>query len=91
MIGTEHDPKKSSLSASQTRLVEEMQRLNFGCIERLLIHGGEPIFDPPPRLIRDVKLGADNGPRPEMAKEDFALKSQGRTVMPEQVFRVSFH
>ena len=68
---------KSSLSAPQRRLLETMQRLNFGRIENLTIVQGEPTFDPPPRLIQDVKLGGgENGARPELARDDFALKTQ---------------
>lgn len=68
---------KSSLSAVQKRLLEIMQRLNFGRIENLTVVQGAPSFDPAPRLIRDVKLGGgENGPRAELARDDFALKSQ---------------
>jgi hypothetical protein len=67
---------KSSLSAPQRRLVEIMQRLNFGKIELTVSHG-EPTFDPAPRLIQDVKLGGgENGPRAELTRDDFALRSQ---------------
>src|SRR5690242_16219301 len=67
---------KAALSPSRKRLVQMMQHLNYGRIEDLSIRGGEPIFDPPPRVIRHIKLGADNAPRPELAHADFALKSQ---------------
>lgn len=67
---------KSSLSAPQRRLVELMQRLNFGRIEDLIIRGGEPVFDPAPKVIQKVKIGGENGPRPEVACEDFLLKKQ---------------
>jgi RNA polymerase sigma factor (sigma-70 family) len=67
---------KASLSESHRKLVEMMQNLNFGRIEGLQIRNGEPVLDPPPRLIRDIKLGGENGPRPELGHFDFALKSQ---------------
>ena len=66
---------KKSLSASQQKLVETFQRLNFGRIEGLLIRGGEPVLDPPPKLIQGIKIGAENGPRPELEKKDFLLKA----------------
>jgi hypothetical protein len=54
-----------------------MQKMNYGRIERLLVRGGEPVFNPPPRIVRDVKLGsADNGARPELETADFALKKE---------------
>ena len=53
-----------------------MQGLNFGRIEGLVVRDGEPDFDPPPRIVREVKFCAENGPRPETAKADFALKKE---------------
>jgi len=68
---------KSSLSTPQKRLLEIMQKMNFGRIERLSVRGGQPEFSSPPKLVRDVKFGApDNGARPELATSDFALKRE---------------
>ena len=74
---------KASLSPARERLVEVMQGLNFGIIERLLVRDGEPVFDPAPRMIRAVKFGGENGPRPEVGKEDFALKAQVRDLLAQ--------
>ena len=65
---------KSSLTPGQTRLVELMQSLNFGRIEALQIRDGQPIFDPPPRVVQKVKIGADNNSRVEVEYADFRLK-----------------
>ena len=67
---------KGALSPARSRLVELMQGLNFGRVEGLVVRNGEPALDPPPRLIREVKFCSENGPRPEAAKENFALKAQ---------------
>jgi hypothetical protein len=67
---------KSILSESQSRLVELLQRLNFGRVEGLHVQNGEPLFDPAPRIIQKLKMGAENGPRPESALQDFLLKHQ---------------
>ena len=68
---------KSSLSTPQKRLLEILQKVNYGRVEDLSIRGGEPMFSPPPRIVRDVKLGAaDNGARPELESTDFALKRE---------------
>jgi hypothetical protein len=67
---------KSSLSESQRWLVELMQVLNFGRIEALHVRGGEPVSEPAPQVIQKVKIGGENGPRPETACEDFWLKRQ---------------
>ena len=69
-------PFKSSLSPAARRLIELMQRINFGRIEGLRVRGGQPVFDPPPRVVREVKFGGENGPRAELRATDFALKAQ---------------
>jgi hypothetical protein len=66
---------KASLSGPRRRLLEAMQRLNYGRIEGLAIQNGEPVFPPATRIIQDIKIGAENWPRPELTIEDFALKS----------------
>ena len=66
---------KGALPAAYRRLLETMQRLNFGKIEDLEIRGGLPVLQPPPRIVRDVKIGAENSARPELEKEDFLLRA----------------
>jgi hypothetical protein len=67
---------KSHLSPARRRLVEQMQNLNFGRIENLVICDGEPVFAPAPTVVREHKFGADNGPRHELDSQDFLLKAQ---------------
>ena len=67
---------KSGLSASRRQLVELMQDINFGRLEELAIRGAEPVLDPPPAIVREIKFGGDNGPRPERRTDDFLLKSE---------------
>jgi hypothetical protein len=67
---------KAALSPARRRLVELLQQLNFGRVEGLSVLDGDPVFDPPPRVVREVKFGGENGPRPEAAAPDFPLKSQ---------------
>jgi hypothetical protein len=69
-----HD--KSSLSSSKKRLVEIMQTVGFGRIEELVIRDGEPDFNPPPRIVRMINFGGENGPRPELRHRNFNLKGQ---------------
>jgi len=79
--------RKSSLTPSQQLLLTEMQRINYGRIERLSVRRGEPVLDPPPhpppRVVREIKFGGENGPRPEVAKADFALKVQVRDLFAQ--------
>lgn len=66
----------ASLSPSKRRLLRIMQEVNFGRIEGLVVHNGEPVLNPALHIVREIKLGADNGPRPELSTSDFALKIQ---------------
>jgi len=83
MQETRSIPTKSCLSEGQAQLIELMQRINYGRIKRLAIRRGEPVMDPPPRVVREIKFGGDNGPRPEMAKDDFALKAPVRELLAQ--------
>jgi hypothetical protein len=67
---------KRSLSGDRQRLVELMQRLGFGLIKGLQVRDGNPVLDPLPEVTREHKFGGENGPRPELAATDFALKTQ---------------
>jgi hypothetical protein len=74
---------KSSLTPSQQKLLTEMQRINYGRIEGLVVRAGQPVLDPRPRIIREIKFGGENGPRAESAKADFALKAQVRDLLAQ--------
>ena len=74
---------KASLSPGRRRLLELMQGINFGRIEELTVRDGEPSFDPPPRVVREIKFGGENGPRQEVSVEDFALKSQATQLFAQ--------
>lgn len=56
--------------------MRQMQKINFGRIECLEIKNGDPVFDPAPKIVREVKFGGENGPRIELNGADFALKAQ---------------
>ena len=74
---------KADLPPAGARLVELMQGINFGRVEGLAVRGGEPVLDPPPRVVREIKFGGDNGPRPEATKQDFALTAQVRELFAQ--------
>src|SRR5262245_51472004 len=67
---------KSSLSDPLHRLLEMMQFINFGRIESLRVHGGQSVFEPPPRIIQQLRLGGENCTRTEAGLQDFWLKQQ---------------
>ena len=70
------DKQKSSLPEPRQHFVQLMQKVNFGRIENLVIKDGQPVLSPSPRVVREVKFGGENGPRPEASIEDFSLKAQ---------------
>jgi hypothetical protein len=76
MISAPSYPTKGDLSIPRRRLIELMQKINFGRIEHLEVRRGEPILEPPPRIVHEIKIGGENGPRPELAAKDFLLKTE---------------
>jgi len=69
---------KAALTPARKRLVELMQEINFGRIEGLAVHDGEPMFDPLPKVVRKIKIGGENGPLRDEGKRDFVLKDKVR-------------
>lgn len=67
---------KRHLSSCRAGLLELMQSINFGRIEGLAVLHVDPVLDPPPRVVREIKFGGENGPRPELDASDFVLKEQ---------------
>jgi hypothetical protein len=63
----------SQLSASRQALVRLCQTTNYGQIHHLEIKDGGPVLSPPPLVLIDVKLDADQMPRPEVDLPDFEL------------------
>jgi hypothetical protein len=53
-----------------------MQQLYYGQILGLEVRAGQPVLDPPPRFVRDVKLASAESPHLERRPGDFLLKQQ---------------
>ena len=66
------------LTPAFRRLVELMQNINFGWIERLEVRGGQPVLSPMPRIVRDRKFGSRHGPTQHASHQNFALKESVR-------------
>lgn len=69
-------PTASALSPARRRLLALLQRVNYGRVEHLVVRGGEPVLEPRPRVVAEVKFGGDAGARPEARLPDFTLKAQ---------------
>jgi hypothetical protein len=74
-LGSGADVKFSTLSPPRRRLVRLMQSLRYGRLHDLVVGGGEPVFEPAPRIVRTVRLrdGAFNDPPPQAEAADFAV------------------
>ena len=66
----------SDLSPARQALVRLCQAINHGSIEDLEIRHSEPVFDPWPVTVRDVKLYGDEDPRPELSLQDFVVSDE---------------
>jgi hypothetical protein len=51
----------SELSPGRQALVRLCQVVNYGSVENLEVKDFEPTFDPPPVMLRDLKLDSDEG------------------------------
>ena len=72
----------SELSVAGKVLVATMCRVHFGRFEALRIYNGDPMFDPPPRLVRVARIGSGEGS--EVSKsDDWVLKAPIRDLFKE--------
>ncbi len=65
---------KAALTPARRCLVELMQEINYGRIKGLEVRNCEPVLDPPPRVVRQIVFGKDNGPHTARKQNGFALK-----------------
>ena len=87
----------SELSPSGQLLVSTMRHVQFGRFEGLRICDGEPVWNPPPKLIRVAKIGFSEDPEvPEAG--DWVLKAAIRDLFREfaalqtgNIDRIVFH
>src|ERR1700678_4420589 len=69
-------PRYSELSLPRQALLRLCQSINHGCIRDLHVRGQEPIFDPSPTVMVEMKLNTDDGARPELNLADFDLSDE---------------
>ena len=67
---------KRQLSAARAQLVELMQRINFGRIERMSVVNRQPVLSSIGKALSTIKLKSENGPRAELESSDFLLKQE---------------
>ncbi len=72
-----------SLSPAWRKLIRRIQATNFGWVMGLIARNGELIPGPQFRVVSEVKLSGQNGPRSETSLDDFALKAEVRELREE--------
>ena len=78
---TPKTPRLSQLSASRQTLMRLCQDVNFGQILDLLVRDAEPIWNPGPTILSEVRLDIEEAPRPEGELPDFKLSSEIQRLM----------
>jgi hypothetical protein len=65
---------RDSLSPAQCRMIAIIGQLEFGAIRGLAIRGGQPFYDPAPRIVQEIKLAPEREQRLDCRRTDFTLK-----------------
>jgi hypothetical protein len=71
-----NDVTNGTLTPARKHLVELMQEINYGRIEKLRVRDGEPVFDPLPTMLRLFNFGKENGPNESRSSDGFVLKKK---------------
>ena len=71
----------SDLSSARQALVRLCQGVNFGQILDLQVGNAQPIWNPGPTILSEVRLDIEETPRPEGALSDFKLSSEIQRLM----------
>lgn len=71
----------SDLSPARQALVRLCQDMNFGQILDLQVANAEPIWNPGPTILSEVRLDIEETPRPEAELPDFRLSSEVQRLM----------
>ena len=67
---------KSSLDPNQRRIVEIIEALGFGVIQRLSIRGGLLCFEPEPQIVQTIKLDSEPERQAEHGHPDLTLRKE---------------
>jgi hypothetical protein len=71
----------SELSPQRQKLIRLCQETNYGFIRDLEVRECEPVFNPPPAVLMDLKLDSADQPRPETELGDFQLPGEVLRLM----------
>lgn len=71
---------KFSVSPARQQLLEWLRNIYYGRIESLQVENGEPVLNPPPKIIHEHKIHGMNFPRPIPPWRDYLLKEEVVTL-----------
>ena len=71
----------SDLSDARQALVRLCQDVSFGQILDLHVGDADPIWNPAPTVMSEVRLDIEDAPRPESELPDFKLSSEVQRLM----------
>jgi len=74
---------KSCLNPSQRRIVEIIESLGFGVIERLSIRAGLPCYEPEPRIVQTIKLDSKHECQNDRCYADLTLKNEFESLFDQ--------
>ena len=66
----------SQISPPRQALLRLCQMVDHGSIDAMRVRNCEPDFEPPPVVVRDLKLTEDEPPRSELALDDYVLSCE---------------
>ncbi|MBS0210413.1 MAG: hypothetical protein JSS27_15830 [Planctomycetes bacterium] len=64
-----------ALTPERRWLLERMHQTNHGTMHNLIVRGGEPVLDPPPKIRQAFKLSGQRS-KPRTISREFVLKDQ---------------
>jgi hypothetical protein len=73
---TSSELRSSDLTELERQLLTLCHRIEHGYIGDLAVHGGQPVLDPEPRIVREIRLKGSSGAREDVLPRDFVLKTQ---------------
>src|ERR1035437_9455699 len=81
--GLEIGMTKSSLNPGLRRTAEVIEALGYGLIERLLIRGGGPCYEPEPRIVQTIKLDSEPEPQRDRNNTELTLKKEFESLFEQ--------
>ena len=64
------------LAPAERTVLDAIRQIGFGQIEFLRIRAGQPVLDPWPVVVRDLKFGVERQDLPATRSSDFELKRE---------------